>query len=126
VKDVAHVRSEIEKIVARQKRGSADDLSAFRGEIGELLSAITEFHKEWKKLPVIFRIARVRVGNDVFTFSENVMLPNVQHDLDLILKMRNHMRKEKGFPEVKMPLFVQPDEISLAHGEEGAILKAAR
>jgi hypothetical protein len=115
VKDVAQVRSEIEKIVARQKRGSTDDLSAFRGEIEELLSAITEFHREWKKPPVIFRIARVRIGDAVFAFKENIMLPNVQHDLDLILKMRSHMRKEKGLPEVKMPLFVQPDEISLAH-----------
>jgi hypothetical protein len=36
VKDVAQVKAEIEKIVARQKRGSEDDLSAFRGRINEL------------------------------------------------------------------------------------------
>lgn len=117
VKDVAQVKSEVEKIVAKQKRGSEDDLSAFKREINELLSAITEFYPEWKKPPVVFRIARVRVGNDVLVFKENVVLPDLKHDLDLILKMQNHMRKEKGLPEVKMPLFVQPDEISLAHRE---------
>jgi hypothetical protein len=117
VKDVAQVKAEVEKIVAKQKSGSKDDLSAFRGEISELLSAVTEFHPEWKKQPVAFRVARVRIGGDVFVYTENIVFPNLQHDLDLILKMRNHMRKEKGLPEVKMPLFVQPDEISLAHKE---------
>jgi hypothetical protein len=117
VKDVAQVRAEIEKIVARQKRGSEDDLSAFRGRINELLSDVTEFHQEWKKPPVVFRVARVRIGNGVLTYRENVVLPDLKHDLDLILQMQNHMRKEKGLPEVKMPLFVQPDEISLAHSE---------
>ena len=57
VKDVAHIRSEVERIVARQKRGSDDDLSAFRGEINDLLSAMTEFHREWKKLAAVFRVA---------------------------------------------------------------------
>ncbi|WP_415281689.1 hypothetical protein [Candidatus Nitrososphaera sp. FF02] len=117
VKDIAQVKSEIEKIIARQKRGSEDDLSAFRGEMGDLLSAVTEFHQEWKKPPVVFRVARVRVGNNTHTFKENVVLPDIKHDLDLILQMQNHTRKEKGLPEVKMPLFVQPDEISLAYKE---------
>lgn len=117
VKDVAQVKSEIEKIIARQKRGSEDDLSAFRGEIDELLSALTEFHPEWKKPPVVFRVARVRVGNGVLAFKENVVLPDLKHNLDLILKMLNHMRGQKSLAEVKMPLFVQPDEISFAHRE---------
>ncbi len=120
LKDVLQVKSEIEKIIARQKRGSEDDLSAFRGEIDELVSALTEFYPEWKKLPALFRVARVKNGGTtdiVAVYRENLLLPDVKHDLDLILNMLNHMRKEKGLPEVKMPLFVQPDEMALARKE---------
>jgi hypothetical protein len=42
------------------------------------------------------------------------MLPNTKHDLALVLKMLNYMREQKQLPAVKMPLFVQPDEISLS------------
>lgn len=31
--------------------------------------------------------------------------------------MLNHMRAQKGFAEAKQPLFVQPDELSLARKE---------
>ena len=123
VKDVLQVKAEIEKIIAGQKRGSADDMSAFRGEIDELMSALTEFYPEWTKLPVVFRVARVLLllrqqGKETTAvYRENVVLPDIKHDLELILKMLNHMRKEKGLPEVNMPLFAQPDEMALARKE---------
>jgi hypothetical protein len=44
-------------------------------------------------------------------------LPNTKHDLELVIKMLNYMREQKQLAAVKMPLFVQPDEISLAHRE---------
>jgi hypothetical protein len=117
VKDVLQVKAEIEKIIARQKHGSAEDLSAFRGEIDELTSALTEFYPEWKKLPVVFRVARVNRGESTVSalYRENLVLPDVEHDLELILKMLNHTRKGKGLPDTSMPLFAQPDEMALAH-----------
>ena len=116
VKDIAEVKLEVNKIVGRQKRGTRDDLSPFRHEIDELLSSFSEFRPEWKKSPAVFRIARVDAGGVQF-YSDNIMLPDVKHDLELVAKMLNHMREQKGLAAVKMPLFVQPDEISLAYGE---------
>lgn len=122
VRDATDVRREIQKVVARQKRGSPDDLSGFQQEIDALLSSI-EFHDEWKKAPCVFRAAHVNYddGNTLATVGDssrrrmhldNVVLPDIKHDIDLVIKMLNHMRVQKGLAEVKMPLFIQPDEIA--------------
>lgn len=119
LKSIDEVRSEIRKIVARQKKGSADDLTAFEGEIEELLSLL-EFKPEWKKLPVVARTARIEgaeAPGKVTPYSQDVMLPNTKHDLGLVTKMLNYMREQKQLQAIKQPLFVQPDEISLARKE---------
>ena len=114
LKSTEEVRNGIRKIVARQKKGSADDLSAFRGEIEELLS-ILEFKFEWRRLPVVARVARIEDVEDMTTqYREDVVLPNTKHDLELVLKMLNYMREQKQLKAVKMPLFLQPDEISVS------------
>jgi len=114
LKSIEEVRNGIRKIVARQKKGSTDDLSAFRGEIEELLS-ILEFKIEWRKLPVVARVARIEGAEDMITrYREDVLLPNTKHDLELVLKMLNYMREQKQLKAVKMPLFLQPDEISVS------------
>lgn len=119
IKSIEEVRSEIRKIVARQKKGSADDLTSFQGEIEELLSLL-EFKPEWKKLPVVARAARIEdaeAPGKVTPYSQDVMLPNTKHDLGLVTKMLNYMREQKQLQAIKQPLFVQPDEISLARKE---------
>ena len=114
IKSIEEVRNGIRKIVARQKKGSADDLSAFRGEIEELMS-ILEFKSEWRRLPVVARVARIEGAEDMITrYREDVVLPNTKHDLELVLKMLNYMREQKQLKAVKMPLFLQPDEISVS------------
>lgn len=114
LKSTEEVRNGIRKIVARQKKGSADDLSAFRGEIEELLS-ILELKIEWRRLPVVARVARIEGAEDMITrYREDVVLPNTKHDLELVLKMLNYMREQKQLKAVKMPLFLQPDEISVS------------
>ncbi len=114
LKSIEEVRNGIRKIVARQKKGSADDLSAFRGEIEELMS-ILEFKSEWRRLPVVARVARIEGAEDMITrYREDVVLPNTKHDLELVLKMLNYMREQKQLKAVKMPLFLQPDEISVS------------
>ena len=114
IKSIEEVRNGIRKIVARQKKGSADDLSGFRGEIEELLS-ILEFKSEWRRLPVVARVARIEGAEDMITrYREDVVLPNTKHDLELVLKMLNYMREQKQLKAVKMPLFLQPDEISVS------------
>jgi hypothetical protein len=114
VRDVPGVKREIYRLLEKQKAGTWDDLSPFREEIEDLLSQVSEFNPSWRKVPAVFRIVRVKVGGENRVYIENVELPNTKHDIDLVLKMLNHVRKEKGFTEVKMPLFVQPDEIALA------------
>lgn len=119
LKNADEVRNEVRKIVARQKKGSADDLTAFNGEIEELLSLL-EFKPEWKKLPVVARAARIdgaEVLGKITPYVEDVILPNTKHDLELVLKMLNYLREQKQLQAVKQPLFVQPDEISLARRE---------
>jgi hypothetical protein len=116
LKSTDEVRNEVRKIVARQKKGSADDLSAFSGEIEELLSLL-EFKPEWKKLPVVARAARIEVAGSITPYREDVVLPNTKHDLELVLRMLNYLREQKQLQAVKQPLFVQPDEISLARKE---------
>jgi len=122
LKSTDEVRGEIRKIVARQKKGSGDDLSAFQGEIEELL-ALLEFKPEWKKQPVVARGARIEgaaAPDRITPYSQDIVLPDTKHDLGLVTKMLNYMRGQKQLPAVKQPLFVQPDEISLAR-KEGSI-----
>jgi len=38
--------------------------------------------------------------------------------LELIMKMLNHMREEKNLKVTDMPLFIHPDEISIAQMED--------
>lgn len=114
------IKQEIIKLLERQKAGTWDDLSSFRKEIDDLLSSFSEFNPAWKKMPTVFRIARIKTDGQNRVYLENVELPNTKHDIELVLKMLNHLRKEKGLAEVRMPLFVQPDEISLAR-QDGRI-----
>jgi hypothetical protein len=116
LKNTDEVRGEVRKIIARQKKGSADDLTAFSSEIEKLLSLL-EFKPEWKKLPVVARAARIEDAGGMTSYSEDVLLPDTKHDLQLVIKMLNYLRERKQLQPVKQPLFVQPDEISLAHRE---------
>ncbi|MGH9993349.1 MAG: hypothetical protein ACREAZ_12055 [Nitrososphaera sp.] len=116
LRSTEEVRIEVRKLVAKQKKGSMDDLSPFAVEIGELL-ALLDFKPSWKSLPVVARAARIELDGSTVPFSEDVVLPNTKHNLELVLKMLNYMREQKQLKAVKMPLFVQPDEISIAHRE---------
>jgi hypothetical protein len=114
LKSTGQVRREVNRIVGKQKKGSADDLTAFAEEIERLLLQI-EFKADWRKLPVVARAAMIDAGGTAVPFTEDIVLPNTKHDLDLVIKMLNYLREQKKLSAVKMPLFVQPDEISLAH-----------
>ena len=116
LKSTDEVRSEVRRLVAKQKKGSIDDLTAFATEINELLGLL-EFKPQWKSLPVIARAARVDLGSKIVSYAEDIVLPNTKHDLELVIKMLNHLREQKQLKAVKMPLFVQPDEISIARSE---------
>ena len=66
---------------------------------------------------MVARVARIEGAElpDMITrYSEEVVLPNTKHDLELVLKMLNYMREQKQLETVKMPLFLQPDEISVS------------
>lgn len=116
LKSTEQVRNEVKRIVAKQKKGSRDDLTPFGTEIDRLLSYV-EFKPEWKKLPVVARVALVDSGEKCIPYVGDVVMPDTKHDLDLVIKMLNYMRERKKLNAVKMPLFVQPDEIALAHRE---------
>jgi hypothetical protein len=116
LKSTEQVRTEVQRIVAKQEKGSMDDLSPFGVEINRLLAHI-EFKVEWKKLPVIARVALLDLGESCAPYVEDIMLPNTKHDLELVIKMLNYMREQKKLNPVKMPLFIQPDEISIAYSQ---------
>ncbi|MDQ3874160.1 MAG: HNH endonuclease [Actinomycetota bacterium] len=101
------------KVVERRRRG-ADDLARFEPEIEALLASFSEFLPEWKECPAVFRVARVETEGGTVPFLDNVVLPDVKHNLDLVLEMLNYIREQRGLPSIAMPLFVQPDEIALA------------
>jgi hypothetical protein len=133
--DLESVKTEVRRIIAKQKSGSPYDLSPFKGRIEEILDSISQFNPEWNKLPVVFRVARIAKksaqhhelhadsnnggigGGDVVTYQENIVLPDTNHDLDLVIKMLNHMRENKNLKRANMPLFIQPDELLIAYKE---------
>lgn len=135
LKDLDSVKKEVERIIAKQKSGSPYDLLLFKVKIEELLDSISEFNPDWNKSPVVFRIARIvknsstqefdfsgnsdknTDGGDVITYQENIVLPDIKHDLELVIKMLNYTREKKGLKRTNMPLFIHPDEILIAYRE---------
>ena len=110
------IKKEIIRIVKKNKDDIPEDFMQFIVDVGELLSYLPEFMPEWKNRAV-FRLAKVQILNQtrVKIYYENIPLPDVRHDLDLILKMLNYIREKNNLNSVKMPLFIQPDELSLVY-----------
>ncbi|HEX2169327.1 MAG TPA: hypothetical protein VHF65_03420 [Nitrososphaera sp.] len=143
LKDLDSVKKEVLRITAKQKIGSPYDLSPFRVSIEELLDSISKFNSDWNKLPVVFRIARIGKrgsteqygfqGNrdsvakiDIITYEENIVLPDTKHDLELVMKMLNYMREQKGLKRTNMPLFIHPDEILNADRERNITCSSSK
>jgi hypothetical protein len=121
IKNIEDVKEQITKIILNQRKQIETSLKTSVTEIQKFLSEISEFNENWTKLPTIYRIAWVSALDDEstknITFKENIELPNVDHDLELIIKMLNHRREEKNLKASKIPLFIHPDEITIAHRE---------
>jgi len=120
IKNIQDVREQVDKLVLNQHRQIERNLKTSVMEIQNLLSEISEFNDSWNKIPNVYRIAWISTADDTvknITFKENIELPNVDHDLELIIKMLNHRREKKNLKASNMSLFIHPDEISLAHKE---------
>jgi len=121
IKNIEDVKEQISKIILNQRRQIESNLKTSVAEIQNLLSEISEFNDNWTKLPTVYRIAWIRSPEygttKNITFKENIELPNVDHDLELVIKLLNHMRERKNLKVSKMPLFIHPDEISIAYRE---------
>ena len=118
IKNINDVKEQIAKLVLNQHRQIETNLKTSVTEIQKLLSEISEFNDSWTKLPSVYRIAWISIPDDTvknITFKENIELPNIDHDLDLIIKMLNHRREEKNLKASNTSLFIHPDEISLAN-----------
>jgi hypothetical protein len=118
IKNIQDVKEQIAKLVLNQHRQIETNLKTSVMEIQKLLSEISEFNDSWTKLPSVYRIAWISTHDETvknITFKENIELPNVDHDLDLIIKMLNHRREEKNLKASSTSLFIHPDEISLAN-----------
>ncbi len=116
ITNIEDVKEQITKIISNQRKQIESNLKTTVSEVQNLLSEISEFNDRWMKLPTIYRIAWISTSEDDtvenVTFKENIELPNIDHDLELIMKMLNHMREEKNLKVTDMPLFIHPDEIS--------------
>lgn len=121
IKNIEDVKEQISKIILKQRRQIEANLKTSVAEIQYLLSEFSEFNDNWTKLPTVYRIAWISFPEyettKNITFKENIELPNVDHDLELVIKLLNHMRERKNLKVSKMPLFIHPDEISIAHKE---------
>ena len=122
ITNIEDVKEQITKIILSQRKQIESNLKTTVSEVQNLLSEISEFNDRWMKVPTIYRIAWISTSeNDTVenvTFKENIELPNIDHDLELIMKMLNHMREKKNLKVTDMPLFIHPDEISTAQMED--------
>jgi hypothetical protein len=121
IKNIEDVREQIINIILNQQNQIKSNLKTSVSVVQNLVSEITEFNDSWMKVPNIFRIAWISStdGDTVknIKFKDNIELPNVNHDLELIMKMLNHLREEKKLKVSNLPLFLHPDEISIAQKE---------
>jgi hypothetical protein len=119
-KDVVDVKREISKIISNQHHATETYLKVSTFEIEELVSELREFNDKWNRLPVVCRIAKVKITEDstkIMTFHENLELPDIKHDFELVINMLNHMRQQKNLRITDLSLFVHTDEINFAHKE---------
>ena len=121
IKNIEDAKEQIINIILNQQKQIKSNLKTSVSVVQNLVSEITEFNESWTKVPNIFRIAWISStdGDTVknIKFKDNIELPNVNHDLELIMKMLNHMREEKKLKVSDLPLFLHPDEISIAQKE---------
>ena len=111
------IKEEIIRIVNKNKKDIPTDYALFLDKVEEILFHFPEYDPEWRNRTV-FRLAEAQALNPIYedpVYFENIPLPDVRHDLDLVLKMLNYLREKKGFAKVKMPLFIQPDELYHAY-----------
>ena len=121
IKNIEDVKEQIINMILNQQKQIKSNLETSVSVVQNLVSEITEFNDSWTKVPNIYRIAWLSStdGDTVknIKFRDNIELPNVDHDLELVMKMLNHMREEKKLKVSNMPLFMHPDEISIAQKE---------
>lgn len=108
------VKAEALQLLARRKRRDPAEPEVSAEDVEELLGDVGEFLPIWGVLPSVYRLARIQTNGSTTPYSENLTLPAAKHDLRLVLEMLNYIRDGKGLDEVKMPLFLQPDEIAYA------------
>lgn len=121
IKNIEDVKEQIINIILNQQKQIKSNLGTSVSVVQNFVSEITEFNDSWTKVPNIYRIAWINNtdGDTVknIKFKDNIELPNVDHDLELVMKMLNHMRQEKKLKVSNMPLFIHPDEISITQKE---------
>lgn len=121
IKNIEDVKEQVINMILNQQKQIKSNLETSVSTVQNLVSEITEFNDSWTKVPNIYRIAWISNtdGDTVknIKFRDNIELPNVDHDLELVMKMLNHMREEKKLKVSNMPLFIHPDEISIAQKE---------
>ena len=121
IKNIDEAKEQILNIILNQQDQIKSKLKTPVSVVQNLVSEITEFNESWAEVPSILRIAWISstVADTVknIKFRDNIKLPNVNHDLELIMKMLNHIREEKKLKLSNMPLFLHPDEIFIAQNE---------
>jgi hypothetical protein len=121
IRNIEDAKEQIINIILNQQNKINSNLKTSVSVVQNLVSEITEFYDSWTKVPNIYRIAWISsTDGDTaknIKFKDNIELPNVNHDLELIMKMLNHLREEKKLKASDLPLFLHPDEISIAQKE---------
>ena len=111
------IKDEIMRITNKNKKDMPADYVYFSARVEDILLYFPEYDRVWDNRTV-FRLAKVQASNPVYRetiYLENIPLPDVKHDLELVLKFLNYKREQKGLEKVKVPMFIQPDELHQAY-----------
>ena len=85
-------------------------------EFESIVDSITEYEDSWNNLPIILRIAKIKTeASEKRIYKEIIALPDINHNLDLVLQMLNHKREEKQLKEIDVPFFINTDELFLEY-----------
>jgi hypothetical protein len=114
LKDNSSVKKIILNAIDKKKSTLSKKILDNLNEFEDIVESITEYEDSWNNLPILIRIAKIKSEMlEEIIHKEIINLPDIHHNLDLVLKMLNHKREERQLKEIDMPFFINTDELFL-------------
>lgn len=114
--DNSSVKNTILKVINKKKSLIPKNLINYIDEFEKIVDSITEYEDSWNNLPIVLRLAQIKTEtSEKIIHKEIIVLPDINHNLDLVLKMLNHKREEKQLRETNNPFFINTDELFMEY-----------